>query len=70
MAVTPENAVERACFKDSAWVSSTTVPPGTQFKTRDGLVAVDEAARIAFDFDGEIFPIRESTFEKLGEDEL
>lgn len=45
-------------------ISDFTVPPGTPFKTPEGLVAEDEPCRVAFDVQGGVYPIRESVFEE------
>lgn len=45
-----------------ARISEFTVPPGTPFKTPEGLIAEDEECRIAFDAQGGVYPIRESVF--------
>ncbi len=43
-------------------ISDETFPAGTRFRTPEGLVAEDEACRIAFDAQGGVYPIRESVF--------
>ena len=66
--VTPTNA---AVMGDFGWFRKTsmtrislfTVPPGTSFKTPEGLQAEDEDCRIAFDVQGGVYPIRESVFQ-------
>src|SRR5665213_2987201 len=44
-------------------ISLFTVPPGTTFRTPEGLHAEDEECRIAFDSQGGVYPIRESVFQ-------
>ena len=65
--ITGENATERGEFGQYrktalSTISNFTVPAGTRFKTPEGLHAEDEEARIAFDTQGGVYPIRESVF--------
>ena len=64
--ITPENALQfqTAHFRKTALtrISTFTVPPGTRFETPEGLTSEDEPARIAFDTQGGVYPIRESVF--------
>jgi hypothetical protein len=67
MPITPESAERDFDFglhrkTTLTRISTTTVPPGTPFQTPEGRVAEDEKARVAFDAQGGVYPIRESIF--------
>jgi hypothetical protein len=70
--ITPQNAEnhgEFGQFRKTALsrISNFTVPAGTRFETPEGLHAEDEEARIAFDAQGGVYPIRESVFQSTYE---
>lgn len=69
--ITPES-IQRFVFADfrkttTTRISTFTVPPGTPFQTPEGLTSEDEEARVAFDAQGGVYPIRESIFRETYE---
>lgn len=70
MLVTPDSAADLGEFANFVKlgvtkISTFTVPPNTVFETPEGMKAEDEEARIAFDIQGGVYPIRESVFREV-----